>query len=290
MSEIRRVLSRKGYSVYRECPFAYHRQYVLHEKPAQPENMVNAVLGNVLGRIMEMFYNEELYRRPDALSVLLARVPEVFDLEEAKARHVSWTDARESRAEVLRLSLTLTPEMIRSIQHHRLIGAYARSEVQLGGWIDNWEVNGRADLIFTRGDRVSIIDGKSSKHREKYVDEDQLLFYAYLYFLEHGTLPERLGWFFYRFSGDRALDWIRCDARGVSGLKDRLLAVIAGIEAGNFSATPSREACIFCMYRESCLPRTSWEANKSAASKSKKGVALPPLPGNGPVVLSLDGD
>jgi CRISPR/Cas system-associated exonuclease Cas4 (RecB family) len=274
-----RLLSRKAYSTYQTCPLSYQRHYIQKERTA-PENKVNAILGNVLGKLMEDFYNEELYRRSDALEVLLSRAFPAFEAEEADARRggiVDWRESRESRSEVMRLVLALVPEMIRTIQAHRLIGREARSEVDLRAIVGNWELMGRADLVFTQGDAVTIMDGKSSKHREKYVDEDQLLYYAYLHRLSRGIAPRRLGWMFYRYSGDMAVDWMVVNEKVVAGLEARVATAIAGIEAGKFPANPGRDACRYCIYQQSCPPRTSWAAERSAAHKKKRGVVLPAL-------------
>ena len=289
----KRILSRKAYSTYSDCPLSFLRQYIRREKPAKPENKVNAILGNVLGRLMEAFYNEGLYRRPDALAVLLARSFQVLEAEEADARRsgiVDWSASRESRSEVMRLILALVPEMIRTIQAHRLIGREARSEVDLRATVGAWELMGRADLVFTRGDQVTIMDGKSSRHREKYVEEDQLLFYAYLHRLSRGVLPQRLGWMFYRFSGDMAVDWMVVNDRVVGELEGRVAEVIAGIEALKFPATPGRDTCRYCTFRDSCPPRVSWEAERSAANKKKRGISVPALidGGGGVTEMSLE--
>jgi hypothetical protein len=71
---------------------------------------------------------------------------------------------------------------------------YARDGVKM-------RLGGRADFI--HGPKpLWIVDGKGSVHREKYVDSEQLIWYALLHYIKHHVAPDRLGFLHYRFPDD----------------------------------------------------------------------------------------
>jgi len=276
---MRRYLSYSGYNIYTTCPSRYRRQYIDREKA--PDNKARNVFGMGIGTMLEYFYNEKLFKKPEAASILASRVEKVI-LDIEADNEVNWSNPWNlTRADVKLEILEHIPRMIAIIKQHKLIGAYAESEVKLHGWSGEWQLGSRADLIFTQGGQVVIIDGKGSKWGDRYVDPDQLYFYALLYYQEHEVLPVRLGWLLFRFEGDDSVSWVDPQPRNIKLLRDKLVKVLARIDGEDFEATPSSNACRFCPYVDKCEPKDQHSAKYKARRKSKP---KPPIGPRGDIV------
>jgi hypothetical protein len=100
-----------------------------------------------------------------------------------------------------------------TMKAHKLLGPFARSEVDLTCYLDKWTpLGGRADLIIRREDTgITILDGKNSRRYKvkgnksrpdawmTHTDPDQLRWYALCFFLAHRRMPDRLGFVYFRY-------------------------------------------------------------------------------------------
>jgi hypothetical protein len=139
---------------------------------------------------------------------------------------------------------------------------------------DGHEVQGRADFIIKRikpYDDLVILDGKGSKHREQYVDKEQLIWYAYLYQRRNNRLPERLGFIFWRFEPTEAVDWLDFSSFDVASLSEDIDTTLSSIEhkknllkSANteakldlarelFPVQPEKFQCKFCRFSSVCI-------------------------------------
>jgi hypothetical protein len=172
-------------------------------------------MGIVLAGVIEDFYNDELWRTRDGLLQRLEAIASKrFSLEVANS-FIDWRLA-PSRDEMLRLCTEGALNYVgKTLKAHKLLGPYARSEVDLVGYLDKYNpIGGRADVIFRRDDTgVTILDGKNSKeHWDKragqphfYTDPDQLRWYALCYLYAYRQMPDRLGFTYYRYP--HGYDW-----------------------------------------------------------------------------------
>jgi hypothetical protein len=234
-------LSYSGHKSYKECPRQYWHRYVAKTKLETPDNRVNSLYGSTVGLLFELFYNERLWMKPEVATALASRVD--FTLKDILAKEmktgaVDWKDPKSNykSLDALRKDVLDTiPRGIAIIRRHRLLGELAEAEVKLDGTIEGHMIGGRADFIMCRskphGDLI-ILDGKGSRHRDKYVDPQQLWWYAMLYRHHHGILPDRLGFVFWRQEPDSSLDWVGFDAASLDDLQQGVLSSIREIEDG----------------------------------------------------------
>jgi len=271
-------LSYSGHKRFVGCPKSYWLSYI--EKPVleKPDNRVNAIYGTVVGALFETFYATKLWMKSGVEAQLLAMAPDVLDQtieQETRGGVIDFTDKAsnyKSKEAMLKDVLETIPRGIQIIRYHRLLGTDAEAEVKLDSTIEGHRIGGRADFIMTRikpqGDRV-ILDGKGSRHRDKYVDAWQLKWYAMLWREKYSTVPDALGFVFWRYEPAAAMDWVPFEEKDLDELRETVLATATSIEQAKtkiealpesqrlpvfqeaFPAKPSRD-CKLCSYLPLC--------------------------------------
>lgn len=218
----------------------YWHRYIAKTILPTPENKVNSLYGSVIGTIFELFYVDRVYLQQGVQGILEARLDAVLDdvvARESKNGAVLWDDPKsnyKSREALRKDVLKSIPRGIGIIRHHRLVGQPADAEVKLDSMIDGHMIGGRADFIMRRvnpcGDLV-ILDGKGSRHRDKYVDPQQLWWYAMLYREQHKHTPDKLGFVFWRQEPETSLDWVPFSPKSLDDLLAGVLSDVRAIEA-----------------------------------------------------------
>jgi hypothetical protein len=231
-------LSFSGFNKYESCPSAYWHQYVGKTVLPTPDNRVNSLYGSTVGALFELFYTDQMWKSKTAGITLRDKAPAVLDRiirkECSRNGRVSFDDPESNYASyevLLEDIITTIPRGIRIIKHHRLLGWDVAAEVVLDHQIGNHLVGGRADFVIHLEKGLSIIDGKGSKHRERYVKNTQLLWYAMLLREIRGHLPDLLGFLYWRCDPETALDWLDFSTSQVDSLRDSVLDTATRIEA-----------------------------------------------------------
>lgn len=242
----------------------------------------HAVMGIVIGNVLERFYNDELWKNQIELKHRLRKMTEKeYDFILSQ----KYIDYRKSpgREEMLKICVDGVLGFLKTLKHNRLLGPYARAEVNLQAYINNYcPIGGRADLIIRRDDTgISIFDGKNSVSKGKYTDPDQLKWYALCFFLSKGVKPDRLGFIYYRYpygtpieesdAMETGIDIIEWEKEDLKLLAKRAVKVSKGIHKGKFAPTPSSSSCKFCDYETVCGARQAELRNKRELRKAIKG-------------------
>lgn len=280
-------LSYSGHKAYKECPRQYWHRYIDKTKLPTPDNKVNSLYGSVVGTLFEAFYNEQLYLQRGVADTLLDRVDLVIDTvieRECESGQVDWSDPKsnyKSRTALRADVVETIPRGLDIIRHHRLLSRESEAEVKLDQTIGGHTIGGRADFIMRRTkphEDLLILDGKGSKWREKYVDPQQLWWYAMLYRSKHQRMPDKLGFVFWRQAPVTSLDWVAVNEKDLDDLQAGVLDSIAHIEHGkevlpkgpvqDFSLLqqtfPAQlgDKCNLCSYREVCPEGKSFTARR----------------------------
>lgn len=294
-------LSWSGFDTYQKCPKKYRLTRVDKADPPEPDSKHNAVVGSVVQRVYEDFYNEEIWRSGAQTSQkLMDLVPKYF-YEFLEKEHVDFDHIQCSYTplELLETCREIVPKVLTGIKREGLLGPYAKSEVILRTQLQgSYFLYGIADFIIRKkSGELLLLDGKASKHREKYVDERQLLFYALAFKLIHNKLPDKLGFYFYRFAEDeeKSFDWIKPDPNKVEELRRELVAAFTNIQKRRFAATPKASNCQFCPWENVCEERQKDKAirrEKQRWKRAERGEeTLPPISktGSGTAMIGFGG-
>lgn len=281
---------------YQECPrkFLWYRGWEDIDLGAGPGNSKpkpeefskhDSLMGIVIQKVIELMYNNELWKNPSTLrSTLESLTKKHFELELADS-YIDWKRA-PAKVDMFRTCLDGVFGYLSTFKYHKLVGSYARAEKDLYAYINDYvPIGGRVDLIVKREDTgVTIVDGKNSKHKAKYLDPDQLRWYALCFYLCYGKIPDRLGWVYYRFpygmeipgleEKETGVEWVEFCLEDLKGLANRALGIRKDMDKRKFEATPSPGTCRFCEYQSICQERIEQkELNKKKRTKKEK-----PLP------------
>lgn len=304
-------LSFSGFKTYSQCPKQYWHKYVDKTTPPNPDNCVNALFGSTVGVLFEYFYAREYWRLPDVEQRMKNEASEVLDKvirEDQRGKILDWNDEkanynnRDGLVEDIQLAI---PRGLQIIRENRFLGPVSIAEMKLDYKYGNHMVGGRADFVIERSKEkdILILDGKGSKHGKKYVEDSQLKWYAFLYEQHKGRLPDKLGFVFWRFEGQKAVHWIDVDRADILSLRDEVLGTMDRVEKSvrhltvlsespkshfeareeYFPAQPSF-SCNLCSYLPLCDDGKKATRTNGFGSKTPKAT----IPGSGVRELSLD--
>jgi hypothetical protein len=264
------------------------------KKPIPEQRSEHHILmGVVVGGVLEDLYNREHWKLPgDELKKLLrTRTQQAFDLEWAKRTIIPYKSP--SRAELLKTCHEGVQGYLPTMVHNRLLGPYAKSEVNFKAYVNPLtSIGGRCDFMFRRDDTgITILDGKNSKryyNKKKdtyffYTDPDQLRWYALCFYLKHGRMPDRLGFVYFRYPWGTVLDgetepysgvtWVEFTKEDLVGLATRAAEVREKMEREEFHALPTPPKCKFCDYQSVCPERQEQiERNRRGRKPKKKDI------------------
>jgi hypothetical protein len=297
-------LSYSGWSKLEACAFAYWNEYENRTKVDAPDDRLGSVYGSVVGLLMEDFYILKIWKAEKPQQALLERVRPTIDKvikkettpwKDRPAGVLMWKGSKEGQnpkalytnIEELEADVRDTiPRAFRSVRHHKLLGPRTDAEYKLDYVKGDDIIAGRADFIIKRvapHSDLLIIDGKGSRHRAKYVDPDQLRWYAMLFWLHTKTLPDQLAFLFWRFEPLQSMDWISISEFEVEELYERVqesfqslqtkrkLLVVNAAPAGArnvYTPNPNEDNCRFCPYATPELCPKGVQVQKEIADRA----------------------
>lgn len=277
-------LSYSAYSQYKKCPKQYYLKRVKKQEPPVKDSKHNAIIGSVVQRVYEDFYNDELWRRGKDTSAELMERAEKYYYEFIDTEYVDFDDVKcrfDSIHEPLKELLEIIPKVLKGIKREKFLGPYAKSEVDIKVRFGTSDfLLGYLDFVIrTQDDELLLIDGKCSKHRDKYVDETQLYYYALMFYMRYKTLPDKMGFFYFRFADDeeKAVDWLPVDKTKIKELREDIEDTIDNIQKRVFPAQPKYSHCQWCPYEQICSERQEQKKKNRAkrqlkSTKSKKTI------------------
>ena len=248
-------LSYSGKKSYVTCPKQYEYKYILKEKAIS--NPKDILFGNIMGKIFEWFYNKKLWLRADIDSYLLNIVVDEAISECSSKVNFDLNSDIEFKSKLIKDVNGFVVSTLRVIRDQKLLSPISKSEIDLTSFYFDKEskitlkIGGRADFIhYFNNENIWIMDGKGSKYREKYIDSDQLIWYAVQHYIKYHIVPNRIGFLFYRFPSD-PIKWIMLDDQLMREHVKRTIKSALQIMNGMFDPTPSIE-CRHCSFQSNC--------------------------------------
>jgi len=277
-------LSYSGYAVALQCLFKYWNTYV-HRTDVGPQDRLSSIFGSTLGRLVELFYKNKMWReKGTARKRLEGLAPRVLDqiIEQELDPNgfkgpgfIGWKSEAypegkyASREDLLSDILTHIPKVLKIIQYHKLVGVDADAEVGFKINRNGHIIDGRADFTMTQhtsGDYI-ILDGKATEYGDKYLDVDQLVWYAALALEKSGRLPAWVAFILWRkyealalikhtVTEEQAKDMLQAALDMANLLESKTQSIpVVGFNSlaqakETFPPTKSRE-CLLCEYAKS---------------------------------------
>jgi hypothetical protein len=269
-------LSYSGYKAYVQCPLSYWYKYVGKVAPPTPDNKVNSLYGSAVGTIFEILYRDKLWKQPknvlDALLDLIEPTIDQIMVAESRKGVYGWDLEDSNYASKEDVAQDVREGVINgldTIKRNRFVGPFMEAEMVLDVDREGYKIAGRADFVIQRVEPFNdlvILDGKGSKHRGKYVDGTQLRWYAMLYKMRFGKAPDALGFVYWRFKNDKALDWEPFDVHGLDQLHENVIKTMDTMAEGNrvlggdrpisgkgpYQTLPEKGLCRLCSHRIIC--------------------------------------
>lgn len=245
--------------------------------PARRKSEHDALMGKSIQRAWEEFYNNKLWKKPNARQAVLDVFENYFN-ENLATCWIDWDNPRTpSVLEMKQTCIDAINGYFQTLKHHRFLTPNSQSEIKLKGEIlPGVLIGGYIDFLIEMEDGMYILDGKNSKYREKYTDKDQLIFYALCYFAQYRKLPQKLGFLYWRFpydgEGEAGVEWVQFDQHDLKRLakraKDMVVQLTKSKSVEDFPARPSPSQCRFCVYEPIC------QARQNQIQANRKEVVL----------------
>jgi hypothetical protein len=247
-------LSYSGRRTYMTCPRKYHFSYILKDRTRGDPR--KTMLGNVIGKVFEWFYDRRAWGTSDPVATTVSYIDDATRVIFAQEKFDG--DMDPAFCTLLRQDLhKYVPEGVEIIRQNELLTPRSKAEVDLTVEYANpkyeltLKIGGRSDFIHGKTEaEVWLMDGKASKHREKYVDSEQLIWYAVQHYIKFHVAPTRLGFMFWCFPED-PIKWIAYDNAAMRASLDKTFEVAKKIHLKQFDATPSGE-CHRCDFNGKC--------------------------------------
>jgi CRISPR/Cas system-associated exonuclease Cas4 (RecB family) len=269
-------ISYSDYRTYLDCP----RLYKLRADkvpPPEKESRYFALYGLLVERFFKKYTNEvartgRVLTDDNVREVLREIWKFVLD-----TNYVNWDEpwVKNTSDEIFEMAWADVCENMRKFTFWK----DARSEVSF-----NIKLKKSGDLITCRMDFVSepsggpveILDGKGKMKIDTDADLEQLYFYALVYLLNKGKLPDKIGFLYYRF---KLIKYIDFDAATIMSFRDKLALVKTAMK-NDTEFVPKvglSKQCKWCIYKSSCdayMAKKQANAEKKAAKNG--GPALAP--------------
>lgn len=261
-------LSYSGRKAYLDCPRLYQHRYVLKTKVVRDPK--TSFFGSMIGKVFEWFYEEAVWAKPDPIAAASSMIPRAvkFVLEDegfARTQDPGYVSNVESDLE------ELVPKAVEAIRVHKLLSPNSRAELNLtvnyASPKHGFEIRmgGRTDFVhYLTPENVWILDGKGSRHREKYVDTEQVVWYAVQHYIKYGVAPSRIGFIYWRFPDD-PVQWVDYGEQSMRDCIDKTFDVVKRIRLKMFDPKPSSE-CHKCDYRSFCPDGERYVAERRVES------------------------
>lgn len=239
-------------STFLKCPRMWKFQ---DDRVEYPKDSRNAILGIVVQKLFEIWYNEKHYFEKD--SWLYENFDRVWQecQGEGKATggwgaYCPWEDKQQELA-CMEETRDQIAHMFNMVVKHKLLAKVAKSEYRFKADIEHGHrISGSIDFLIEKPDEILLLDAKGTKYGTKYLDRRQLVYYKLGMVLEGGDKyrDARTGWLIYR---TEKFEEIHVDDAELLSLKTLCVQVCDRITNGDFTAKPG-DSCKFCNWKRKC--------------------------------------
>lgn len=280
-------LSWSKYKTWNECPQRYHWTYNIDKEPPARESKHFAAIGSVVQRVFEYFYEYQVYKRNHlAVDILLEKTEEFFN-DFTDEEYIDWNHVTcpYNRLEALSECKEIVEKTYYDIVDKDLIGYKNLPEATIQipfqrQSLGKVALRGRLDFIIQKGDKSTpetiLLDGKTTSKPDR-VNEEQLLFYSLLFTMRYRTLPDKVGFYFYRFGEDDegpSIEWVNITSDRLNDFKQDVIRTVKEIRSEeDWEADPEPSYCNWCNFERICDARQEQKEDNRQNRMSEKEKA-----------------
>jgi CRISPR/Cas system-associated exonuclease Cas4 (RecB family) len=245
-------ISYHSWKDYTECPKKYLLKDKLWQNPPVPPNEYFTIYGKLTEKFFQMYCNLWRFHLPYMLPEDIKFKLDILYKELLPTLQINWDApfAKETKEDIFNQSCADVCAIMNSHNQNYFLNSRSETKIEIATK-DDVNITGRIDFIHKdpMGNGVTVFDGKGTTELGKNVSDDQLHFYALLYFLHFKVLPENLGFFYYRFNTYKPVE---VSMSLVNEIRARLSISVKQIKDEKFVATPSHKSCKYCDYQTTC--------------------------------------
>ncbi len=260
-------ISYHSWKAYQECPKKFNKQYVERATPTEPLNEYFTLYGRLVEKFFELYCNIWRFKTP-VISPEVIKQKLVFIFNGIlKSSTVNWDlpYCRETKEEIFERGFQNICTIMDSPSKHFFLNT--KAEVSIGLILkDSHKIKGRLDFIHKAqvGEDEIIIDGKGTNKIGKNISNDQLFFYAFLYYFRFNKLPTQIGFFYYQFNSYVP---IAMDMDILNDFRARLSLDVKEMVKAEHPPTPSAKSCKYCKYFTGCTEGEQSRISRKRTSK-----------------------
>jgi len=260
-------ISYHSWKAYVECPKKFSKQYVEKAAPTEPLNEYFTLYGRLVEKFFELYCNIWRFKTPK-LSPAVIRQKLVFIYSGIiKSSTVNWDlpYCRDSKEDIFEQGFQDICTIMDSPNMSYFLNT--KSEISIGLLLkDGHKMKGRLDFIHTDqvGEDETVFDGKGTNKIGKNISNDQLFFYAFLYYFRFKKLPVQLGFFYYRFN---SFIEIPIDMNVLNEFRARLSLDAKEMFKSDFPPTPCAKSCKYCRWFTGCTEGEQSRISRKRTSK-----------------------
>jgi CRISPR/Cas system-associated exonuclease Cas4 (RecB family) len=237
-----------------ECPKKYFLRYRQKLPPPIPKNEYFTLYGKLTEKFFQMFSNiwrfTMPYMPPEEIRFKLDKIYKGI----LETTPVDWNASfvKYSKEEIFEQAFNDVYVIMDSSNQNFFLNT--KSEVSITVMTKDADITGRLDFVHAdaiNNSSIMIFDGKGTDKIGKNVDANQVLFYALLYYFHFKVMPEKLGFFYYRFNSYIP---VPINLNILNEFRAKLSSSISQMTKDvEFKATPCYKACRYCVYETICL-------------------------------------
>lgn len=263
-------ISYSKYRMFLDCPQKYYWTTINKPKSFK-QSKYFAIYGIVIQKFFEYYVNVYLKNGPLSDENIKKYLKLHWD-NTIRKEYVVWDDpwCKQTSDDIFNEVYNDILLNIKAFDFFKYMKSEVVFNIKLAKSQD--ELNGRMDFIINRLDgTVEILDGKGT-YKQEDVDYEQLYFYALMYYLKYKKLPDKIGFWFYKFQTVKYVDF---SIDNLIKFRDKFSLIKKTIKETKEFNPPSKikisKICEWCDYKFDCTSYT----RKKEANRLKRGKGVP---------------
>lgn len=186
-------MSPSSLKLYKESPLTHYLSVMKHIPPQDDIIQCYGDGGNVVHKYLENYLDK---KEPNDLAISWVKkgMDDKLDFNGRPLSLNIYKKAAKVGIEIIEMYKELGYELASETKFQQKVNTVAGWDINLKGFVD---------LIAKKGDDVILLDYKTNGSKKKGEFDDQMLFYALLYWMKTGIVPKKAIWYYLKLGSDK---------------------------------------------------------------------------------------